>query len=100
MAEKLKGQWVGEWEFPGIGSGKFIFIATSVESNNLQGEAHWYGTAAGDLKLPLQKAVVEKGVLKGLQSGEKKFQLKMKSDTEMVGTWDMNGYSGPLKVKR
>jgi hypothetical protein len=101
LAEKLKGQWTGEWTMPSYGaSGKFVFIATSIEGNNIKGEAHWYGTAAGDLKLPLLKAYTEKGVLKAEQAGDTKFTLKMKSDTELAGDWDIKGYTGDLKLKR
>ncbi|MGZ3238211.1 MAG: hypothetical protein ACXU8A_12640 [Burkholderiaceae bacterium] len=101
LAEKFKGQWIGEWTMPSYSaSGKFVFIATSVEGTNIKGEAHWYGTAAGDLKLPLLKAGVEKGVLKAEQAGDTKFKLKMKSDTELVGDWDIKGYTGDLKLKR
>jgi hypothetical protein len=100
IAEKFKGQWTGEWNMPGVASGKFVFIATSVEGTNIKGEAHWYGTAAGDLKLPLLKASVEKGVLKAEQVGDTKFNLKMKSDTELVGDWNIKGYTGDLKLKR
>ncbi|HEY8099698.1 MAG TPA: hypothetical protein VIF82_03015 [Burkholderiaceae bacterium] len=101
LAEKFKGQWTGEWAMPSYGaSGKFVFIATSIEGSNIKGEAHWYGTAAGDLKLPLLKADVEKGVLKAEQAGDTKFKLKMKSDTELVGDWDIKGYTGDLKLKR
>lgn len=101
IAEKFKGQWTGEWTMPSYGaSGKFVFIATSVEGANIKGEAHWYGTAAGDLKLPLLKAMVEKGVLKAEQAGDTKFKLKMKSATELAGDWDIKGYTGDLKLKR
>jgi hypothetical protein len=101
IAEKFKGQWTGEWVMPGFGSGKFVFIGNTVEGNNIKGEAHWYGTAAGDLKLPLLKAVVEKGVLKAEQVGDTKFKLKLKSDTDMAGDWDIKGYTGDLlKLKR
>ncbi|MGZ3253650.1 MAG: hypothetical protein ACXU7D_05025 [Burkholderiaceae bacterium] len=101
IAEKLKGQWTGEWTMPSYGaSGKFVFIATSIEGTDIKGEAHWYGTAAGDLKLPLLKAGVAKGVLKAEQAGDTKFTLKMKSDTELAGDWDIKGYTGNLKVKR
>jgi hypothetical protein len=100
LAEKFKGQWTGEWVMPGVASGKFVFIASSVEGTNIKGEAHWYATAAGDLKLPLLKAYVEKGVLKAEQVGDTKFKLKMKGDNELVGDWDIKGYTGDLKVKR
>jgi hypothetical protein len=100
IAEKFKGQWTGEWVMPGFGYGKFVLIVESVEGTNIKGQAHWYGTAAGDLKLPLNKAVVEKGVFKAEQAGDTKFKLKMKSDTELVGDWDIKGYTGDLKLKR
>jgi hypothetical protein len=100
IAEKFKGQWTGEWNMPGVASGKFVFIGTSVEGNNVKGEAHWYQTAAGDLKLPLLKATVVNGVLKAEQVGDTKFNLKMKSDTELAGDWNIKGYTGDLKVKR
>ena len=80
-------------------SGKFVFIATSIEGNNIKGEAHWYGTAAGDVKLPLLKAYVENGVLKAEQAGDTKFKLKMKGN-EWAGDWDIKGYTGDLKAKR
>lgn len=101
LAEKFKGQWTGEWSMPSYGaSGKFVFIATSIEGTNIKGEAHWYGTAAGDVKLPLLKAYVEKGVLKAEQAGDTKFNLKMKDNNELAGDWDIKGYTGDLKAKR
>jgi len=100
VAQKYLGTWTGEWSFPGFGSGKFVFIGASAEGANIKGEAHWYGTAAGDLKLPLLKAYVEKGVLKAEQVGDTKFKLKIKNPMELAGDWDIKGYSGDLKAKR
>lgn len=100
LAEKFKGQWTGEWSMPGVASGKFVFIANSIEGNNIKGEAHWYSTAAGDVKLPLLKAVVENGVLNAEQIGDTKFKLKMKGNNELAGSWDIKGYSGDLSAKR
>lgn len=100
LAEKFKGQWTGEWSMPGVASGKFVFIANSIEGNNIKGEAHWYSTAAGDVKLPLLKATVEDGVLHAEQIGDTKFKLKMKSNNELAGSWDIKGYSGDLTAKR
>ena len=85
---------------PGVGSGKFILNGASVEGGEVKGEALWYGTAVGDVKSPLKKATVEKGVLNAVQENGWKFKLKMKSDTQMVGTWDISGFSGDLKVNR
>lgn len=100
IAEKFKGQWTGEWAMPGVGSGKFILKTASVVGNEVKGEVLWYGTAVGDVKSALKKATVEKGVLNAVQENGWQFKLKPKSDTQMVGTWDISGYSGDLKVSR
>jgi hypothetical protein len=100
IAQKLKGQWVGEWVFPGYASGKFVLIGTGAEGSNLKGELQVYGTSNGDIKMPIKSAVVQNGELKIVQDGNMKFNLKHKTDTVLVGGWEINGFSGDLKVTR
>ncbi len=99
LAGKLKGNWTGNWELPGFGGGKFELIVTGANGTNVTGSANWYGTATGDTKSPLTKAVVQNGVLVAEQPTIS-FKLSPKGDNAMSGTWSASGYSGPLTVKR
>lgn len=99
LAEKLKGEWVGEWQFPGLGSGKYVLRIKSVEGTSLKGDAELYGTANGDVKLPLSKASVKDGVFTGEQPSTV-YKLTMKDENSLVGTWTVGAYSGPLTAKR
>jgi hypothetical protein len=99
LAEKLKGEWVGEWQFPGFGSGKYVLRITSVDGVNLKGDAELHGTANGDIKLPLSKASVKDGVFTGEQPSTV-YKLTMKDEKSLIGTWAVGAYSGPLTAKR
>ena len=99
LAEKLKGEWVGEWQYPGFGSGKYVLRITTVEGTNLKGDAELYGTANGDVKLPLSKASVKDGVFTGEQPNTV-YKLTMKDEKCLAGTWAVGAYSGPLTAKR
>ncbi len=99
VAGKLKGNWTGDWTLPGFGGGKFELIVTEVTGNTVKGSANWYGTAAGDTKAPLTKAVVQNGTLAADQATIS-FKLTPKGDNALAGTWSAGGYSGPLTAKR
>jgi hypothetical protein len=99
LAAKLKGNWTGQWEMPGFGSGKFELIVTDVAGTDVKGNANWYGTAAGDTKAPLNSAAVQNGQLVAKQ-GSAVIKLSAKGDNALSGTWENSGYSGPLTVKR
>ncbi len=98
IAAELKGNWTGTWTLPGFGGGKFELIVTEVNGANVVGSANWYGTAAGDTKAPLTKAVVQNGTLAAEQPTIT-FKLSPKGDT-LTGTWYASGYDGPLSAKR
>ncbi len=100
LAKKFMGQWTGKWEMPGFGEGKFVLIIASVDGADMKGEAHWFGTASGDLKWPLLSAVVKNGQFEGKQAGDTTFKLKMKGDADLDGTWLIKGFDGNLKLKR
>ncbi|CAN5241536.1 hypothetical protein BH11PSE11_BH11PSE11_17320 [soil metagenome] len=99
LAASLKGEWVGDWQFPGFGGGKFVLRITSVEGTSLKGDAELYGTANGDIKLPLSKATVKDGVLIGEQPNTV-YTLRKKDEKSLAGTWAVGAYSGPLTAKR
>lgn len=99
IAAKLKGEWTGRWTIGNFG-GKFVLLVTGVEGNTLKGEGHWYGTAAGNTKEALTKAVVENGELVGAQQGGTTFKLKLKDDKTLEGSWELTGYTGPLTATR
>lgn len=96
MAQKLVGQWTGKWEMPSFGEGKFLLIINSAEGTNLKGEAHWFGTATGDVKLPLLSATVSNGQLEAKQAGDTTFKLSFKGD-DLAGTWLIQGFNGNLQ---
>ena len=99
LASKLKGQWTGEWSI-GSHKGKFTLIVTSVEGNTLKGEGLWYGTASGDTKEALTKAIVINGELQAKQTSGTTFKLKLKNEKTLEGSWDIQGYTGPLTAIR
>jgi hypothetical protein len=99
IAAKLKGNWTGDWSVGGAG-GKFELFITEVQGANVKGSANWYGTAVGDMKAPISKGVVQNGVLSVEQPGGWDFNVSMKDDKTLTGTWSVAGYSGPLKLSR
>ena len=99
-AQKLVGKWVGKWAMAGYGDGKFELIIVSADQDKLSGDANWYGTEYGDLKLPLLKAYVRDNVFHGEQTNDTSFSLKSTADSALGGTWSVGAYSGTLSLSR
>jgi len=100
IAPKLIGKWEGKWIF-GSAGGKLTAEITAVEGTKLKGEAAWFGTAAGDLKLPFGSAEIKDGTVKIEQMYNLRITGKVSEDAKsMTGTWESAAADGPMELKK
>jgi len=100
IAPKLVGKWEGQWTFGSTG-GKLTAEITAVEGTQLKGEATWFGTAAGDLKLPFDSAGIKDGTVKIDQAYNLSLTGKVSEDAKsMAGTWESAAGGGPMELKK
>lgn len=99
VANKLKGKWTGEWSIAQY-SGKFIITVTGTEGNKVMGDAEFFGTATGDTKEALGKAVVEKGQLVAVQPSGMTLKIKLRDEKNLRGSWQTGSFIGDLKATR
>ncbi len=100
IAPKLVGKWEGKWIF-GSAGGKLTAEITAAEGTQLKGEATWFGTAAGDLKLPFGKAEIKDGTVKIEQMYNLSLTGKVSEDAKsMTGTWESAAGNGPMELKK
>lgn len=99
VANKLKGKWTGDWSIAQY-SGKFILTVTGTEGNKVTGEAEFFGTATGDTKEPLGKAMVEKGQLVAVQPSGMTLKIKLRDEKSLRGSWQTGNFIGDLKATR
>ena len=104
IAGKLKGEWKGSWQFPPASmSGAFVLIVTGVEGNTIKGEGHWFSTANGDQKLPINKGEVRDGKIFIEQPNDTKVTFKLDEKdgkSQLAGDWLISGYDGTVKADK
>ena len=100
VAGKLAGNWEGTWKIGDI-AGKLTANINGVSGEKFKGDATWFGTQVGDLKLPISSAKVKEGKVFVDQPYGMSFEAKLSEDNKsMEGSWSSAAGNGPMSLKK